>query len=106
MSFLVPLNQSYIEPYLQKKDHHSHELDNIRTNSLASGISFEIASYLTQKGYPSAGQTANITYRTDTPKGPFDEKPPISHRYLAVQDPESVTLVFPVMSLPVIMARQ
>ena len=85
VSFLVPLNQAYIEPYLQKKDHRSHELDNIRTNSLVSGISFEIASYLTQKGHPSVGQTANITYRTDTPNGPFDEKPPVSHRYLAVR---------------------
>jgi epoxyqueuosine reductase QueG len=85
VSFLLPLNQSYIEPFLQKKDRRSHELDNIRTNTLASGISFEIASYLTQKVYPSVGQTANITYRTDTPNGPFDEKPPISHRYLAVR---------------------
>lgn len=85
VSFLVPLNQSYIEPYLQKKDRLTHEMDNIRTNTLASGISFEIASYLTQKGHPSLGQTANITYRTDTPNGAFDEKPPISHRYLAVR---------------------
>jgi epoxyqueuosine reductase QueG len=85
VSFLVPLNQDYIDPYLQKKDHRSHELDNIRTNSLVSGISFEIAGYLTQKGHPSVGQTANITYRTDTPNGPFDEKPPVSHRYLAVR---------------------
>jgi len=85
VSFLVPLNQSYIEPYLQKKDHRSHEMDNIHTNSLVTGISFEIASYLTQKGQPSVGQTANITYRTDTPNGPFDEKPPVSHRYLAVR---------------------
>jgi epoxyqueuosine reductase QueG len=85
VSFLVPLNQSYIEPYLQKNDRRSHELDNVRTNTLASGISFEIAAYLTQKGFPSAGQTANLTYRTDTPNGPFDEKPPVSHRYLAVR---------------------
>jgi epoxyqueuosine reductase len=85
VSFLVPLNQSYIEPYLQKKDRRSHEMDNIRTNTLASGISFEIASYLIQKGHPSVGQTANLTYRTDTPNGAFDEKPPISHRYLAVR---------------------
>jgi len=85
VSFAVPLNQSYIEPYLQKRDHHSHEADNIRTNTLVSGISFEIAGYLTQKGHPSIGQTANLAYRTDTPQGPFDEKPPISHRYLAVR---------------------
>jgi epoxyqueuosine reductase QueG len=85
VSFLVPLNQSHIEPYLQKKDHRSHEEDNIRTNSLVSGISFEIASYLNQKGHPSVGQTANLTYRTETPNGPFDEKPPVSHRYLSVR---------------------
>jgi len=85
VSFLVPLNQSYIEPYLQKTDRHSHETDNVRANTLSTGISFEIAAYLTQKGYPSVGQTANIVYRTDTPNGPFDEKPPISHRYLAVR---------------------
>ncbi len=85
VSFLLPLNQEYIEPYLQKKDRRTHETDNIRTNTLASGISFEIAGYLSQKGHPSVGQTANITYRTDTPNGPFDEKPPISHRYLAVR---------------------
>jgi len=85
VSFLVPLNQSYIEPYLQKKDRHSHETDNVRANTLSTGISFEIAAYLTQKGHPSVGQTANIVYRTDTPNGPFDEKPPISHRYLAVR---------------------
>ncbi|HOF04502.1 MAG TPA: hypothetical protein PK175_09165 [Syntrophales bacterium] len=85
ISFLVPLNQSCIEPYLQKKDHRAHELDNIRTNTLVSGISFEIANYLSQKGHPSIGQTANLVYRTDTPHGPFDEKPPIAHRYLAVR---------------------
>ena len=85
ISFLVPLNQAYIEPYLQKKERRTHEIDNLRANSLSTGISFEIAGYLTQKGYPSVGQTANLTYRSDTPKGPLDEKPPVSHRYLAVR---------------------
>jgi len=85
VSFLVPLGQQYIEPYLKKEDRRSYELDNVRTNTLASGISFEIASYLNQKGYPSAAQAANLVYRTDTPNGPHDEKPPISHRYLAVR---------------------
>jgi epoxyqueuosine reductase len=85
VSFLLPLNQSCIEPFLQKKDRRSHELDNIHVNTQATGISFEIAGYLAQKGHPSAGLTANLTYRTDTPNGPFDEKPPISHRYLAVR---------------------
>jgi len=85
VSFLVPLDQQYIEPYLRKEDRRSYELDNVRTNTLVSGISFEIASYLNQKGYPSAAQAANLVYRTDTPNGPHDEKPPVSHRYLAVR---------------------
>jgi epoxyqueuosine reductase QueG len=85
LSFLVPLDQRCIEPYLRKEDRRSYELDNVRTNTLVSGISFEIASYLDQKGYPSAAQAANLVYRTDTPNGPHDEKPPISHRYLAVR---------------------
>jgi epoxyqueuosine reductase len=85
ITFSLPLNQDHIEPYLQKKDRRSYEKDNIRTNTLATGISFEIASYLSQKGFPSVGLTANLVYRTDTPNGAFDEKPPISHRYLAVR---------------------
>ena len=85
VSFMVPLDQRYIEPYLRKEDHRSYELDNVRTNTLVSGISLEIASYLHQKGYPSAAQAANLVYRTDTPNGPHDEKPPISHRYLAAR---------------------
>ncbi|MBW1783781.1 MAG: epoxyqueuosine reductase, partial [Deltaproteobacteria bacterium] len=85
ISFFVPLDQRYVEPYLKKEDRRSYELDNIRTNTLVSGISLEIASYLEQKGYPSVAQAANLVYRTDTPDGPLDEKPPISHRYLAVR---------------------
>ncbi len=85
ISYLLPLNQDHIEPYLKKKDRRSYELDNIRTSTLVSGISMEIADYLIQKGFPSAPQAANIVYRTDTPNGPLDEKPPVSHRYLAVR---------------------
>jgi len=85
ISFALPLSQDNVEPYLQKQDRRSYEIDNVRTNTMASGISFEIANYLSQKGHPSVGLTANIAYRTDTPNGAFDEKPPISHRYLAVR---------------------
>jgi len=37
------------------------------------------------KGFKSVPMIANAVYRKDTPRGPFDEKPPISHRYLAVR---------------------
>ncbi len=85
ISFLVPLDQRFVEPYLRKEDRRAYELDNVRTNTLVSGIPFEIASYLKQKGYPSAPQAANLVYRTDTSNGPHDEKPMLSHRYLAVR---------------------
>ena len=83
--FALPLDQSLIEPYLKKEDHRSHERNNVRTNTLASGIAFEIANFLTQIGHPSVPQAANIVYRTDTKHGPYSEKPPIAHRYLAVR---------------------
>ncbi len=85
VSFLIPLDQQHIEPYLKKEDRRSYERNNVQTNALISGISFEIASYLNQKGFPSSAQAANLVYRTDTPNGPHDEKPPVSHRYLAVR---------------------
>lgn len=83
--FALPLNQAVIEPYLRKEDHDSHQLDNIRTNTLASGISLEMAKFLDQIGHPSVPQAANLDYRTDAKHGPYSEKPPISHRYLAVR---------------------
>jgi epoxyqueuosine reductase len=85
ISFFVSLDPQYVEPYLKKENQRSYELDNVRTNTLVSGISIEIAEYLKQKGYPSVALTANLVYRKDTSNGPFDEKPPISHRYLAVR---------------------
>lgn len=83
--FALPLDQNLIEPYLRKEDHHSHELNNIRTNTLASGIALEMAKFLEQKRHPSVPQAANLVYRTDTKHGEYDEVPPISHRYLAVR---------------------
>lgn len=83
--FSLPLNQDFIEPYLKKEDHRSHYTDNVRTNTLASGIALELANFLKQKGYPSIPLAANLEYRTDTPGGMLDEIPPIAHRYLAVR---------------------
>lgn len=85
LSFAVPLDDALIEPYLGKKDYHSHERNNVRTNVLVSGISLEISNFLTQKGHASVPQAANAMYRADTENGPLDELPPISHRYLAVR---------------------
>ncbi|MFA4910851.1 MAG: epoxyqueuosine reductase [Desulfobacteria bacterium] len=83
--FSLPLDEKAIESFLKKEDRCSHEIDQIHTNALASGISLEIAMFLEQKGYPSVAQAANIVYRRDTEKGPLGMKPPISHRYMAVR---------------------
>jgi len=85
VSFAVPLDQHFIETWLNKHSHADHFRDNIRTNVIASGISLELANYLVQKGYPSQPLTANTAYRDDSKKGRYDEIPPISHRYLAVR---------------------
>jgi len=85
ISFAVPLDQSCIEPWFNKQNHADHLRNNIQTNVFASGISLELANYLSQKGYPSVPLTANTAYRTDSKNGIFDEIPPISHRYLAVR---------------------
>ena len=85
ISFAVPLNQDYIDLWFSKKSHTKHFKDNIQANVIASGISLELANYLGQKGYPSIPLTANTAYREESKNGRYDEKPPISHRYLAVR---------------------
>jgi epoxyqueuosine reductase QueG len=85
VSFGVSLDQNFIEPWFKKENNEAHFRNNIHANVIASGISLEIANYLEQKGYPSIPLTSNTAYRADTKNGRYDEKPPISHRYLAVR---------------------
>lgn len=85
VSFSVSLDQNFIEPWFKKENHEAHFRNNIQANVTASGISLEIANYLEQKGFPSIPLTSNTAYRSDTKHGRYDEKPPISHRYLAVR---------------------
>lgn len=83
--FALPLNQTFIEPYLKKENHRAHYRDNVRTNTLSSGIALEMANFLRQKGFASVPVAANLEYRTETPNSILDEIPPIAHRYLAVR---------------------
>lgn len=83
--FAVPLNQSYVEPFLAKKDRGSHEKDNVSVNLMASGIALELSNYLKQRGHSAVPVAANQVYRSDTPHGRFDMMPDISLRYLAVR---------------------
>ena len=83
--FALPLDQEKIERFLKKEDFSGHCLDNVRTNTLTSGIALELARFLELDGQAAVPVESNFLYRKDTPRGPYDEKPPISHRYLAVR---------------------
>ncbi|MEW6186646.1 MAG: epoxyqueuosine reductase [Thermodesulfobacteriota bacterium] len=83
--FALPLDQGAIERFLKKEDMASANIDNRRVNNMASGLALEVSEFLMMKGYKSVPLVANATYRKDTPNGPYDEKPPVSHRYLAVR---------------------
>jgi epoxyqueuosine reductase len=83
--FAMPLDQGAIERFLKKEDMASANIDNRRVNNMASGLAFEVSEFLNMKGYKSAPLAANAVYRKDTPNGPYDEKPPVSHRYLSVR---------------------
>ena len=85
VSFCVPLNEALIDDWFSKKSQKAHFQDNIQKNAIASGISLELSNYLNQKGFPSTPLTANTAYRSDTKRGYLDEKPLVSHRYLAVR---------------------
>ena len=83
--FALPLDTEKIERFLKKEDFSGHCLDNVRTNTHASGIALELARFLEMKGHTAVPVESNFVYRKDTPRGLLDEKPPISHRYLAVR---------------------
>jgi epoxyqueuosine reductase len=83
--FALPLDQEKIDRFLMKEDFTGHCLDNVRTNTFASGIALELARFLEMKGHAAVAVESNFVYRKDTPRGAYDEKPPISHRYLAAR---------------------
>jgi epoxyqueuosine reductase len=83
--FALPMDQGAIERFLKKEDMAAANIDNRRVNNMASGLALEVSEFLNMKGYKSVPVAANAVYRKDTPNGPYDEKPPISHRYLAVR---------------------
>jgi len=85
ISFALPLDRDKIISFLKREDRLEHDRDNIRTNILISGIAFEVSNFLTRIGHKSIPVAVNAEYRTDTPRGAYDELPPISHRYLAVR---------------------
>ena len=47
--FALPLDQEKIERFLRKEDFSGHCLDNVRTNTLTSGIALELVRFLEMK---------------------------------------------------------
>lgn len=85
VSFAVPLTQSFIDPYLAKKDRLSHEKDNIRANTEASGIACALENFLEHNGYKSKAIKVNEVYRQEVERGKYAMMPDISLRYLAAR---------------------
>lgn len=83
--FALPLDQIAIERFLKKEDMASANIDNRIVNLLASGMALTLSEFLKMKGYESSPVIANAVYRKDVEGGTRAEKPPISHRYLAVR---------------------
>lgn len=83
--FALPFDQDVLESFLKKEDMGGLNVNNRRVNTMASGISLELSSYLNMKGFDSVPVAANGVYRKDVPGGAYSEVPPLSHRYLAVR---------------------
>ena len=83
--FALALDQKAIERFLKKEDMAAASIDNRRVNNMASGLALELSEFLIMKGHKSVPLVSNAAYRQDTPNGPFDDLPPVSHRYLAVR---------------------
>ena len=83
--FAIALDQQKIERYLKKENHEEHNLNKIRSTTLANGIALEMSNFLNQIGYPSVPVCSNFQYRNSEDSPYSDRKPLISHRYLAAR---------------------
>jgi len=83
--FALPLDQDLIERFLKKEEYRGANIDNRRTNTLASGLATELAVFLDMMVFKSFAVASNLRYRKDIPGGVLEEKPDIAHRYLAVR---------------------
>jgi len=82
--FALPLDQEKIERFLKKEDFSGHALDNVRTNTQASGIALELARFLEIKGHSSVsgriktssiGKTHQGDRLTKNPRFPIATSP-------------------------------
>ena len=58
--FALPLDQEKIERFLKKENFSGHCLDNVRTNTLTSGIALELVRFLEMKGQAAVPVESNF----------------------------------------------
>lgn len=85
VSFALPLDRDKIRAYLSKKDHGSHEKNNIEVNILITFLARDLAKWLEEQGHPSKAVFANLIYRQDEVGWQVLMHPDLSHRYVAVR---------------------
>ncbi|MEW6443532.1 MAG: hypothetical protein AB1640_21540 [bacterium] len=84
VSFALPFDRDKIRAFLSKRDRLPHEQDNLKTNMRVTSLSWELARFLEERGFPSRGTSANLNYRKEMPDWELQMHPKISHRYVAV----------------------
>lgn len=85
VTFAVPIAEEAIAPYLRKEARQGLERAFVRANTLASGVAFHLANYLTMRGYPSRPVAANLVYRGEDGGAAGAYVPDLAHRFLAVR---------------------
>jgi epoxyqueuosine reductase len=85
VSFALPLDREKIRAYLSKRDHASHEKDNIELNIRSSRLAKELALWLEEQGHPSRRVHSNLVYRQEEPGWELLMHPDLSHRYVAAR---------------------
>lgn len=83
--YAIPLEQEYIEPFLRKENQKNLQQDRILKSTLSSGISMEIANFLSQLGFKSRPLAGNFSFRVDEDNDIEEQHPIISHKYLAAR---------------------
>ncbi len=85
VTFALPLDQDKIRDYLAKQDRDGHQVDYNDTNTMATGVASQLASFFQECGFEAVGVQANQVYRNDDQSVPWEQHPDISHRLLAAR---------------------
>jgi epoxyqueuosine reductase QueG len=85
VTFAIPLDQDKIRDFLAKRDRDGHQVNYNDINTLATGVASQLASFFKECGFEAVGVQSNEVYRNDDDSVPWEFRPDISHRLLAVR---------------------